>query len=44
MSGGTMDWSLWDMPVIAQIVGWENPNPIHKMARNMEESIHCHLR
>jgi hypothetical protein len=30
--------------VIAQIVGWEKPDPIHKMAITVGESTHCHLR
>jgi hypothetical protein len=30
--------------VIAQIVGWENPKPIHEMEITVGESTHCHLR
>jgi hypothetical protein len=30
--------------VIAQTVGWENPDPIHEMAIIVGESTHCHLR
>jgi hypothetical protein len=30
--------------VIAQTVGWENPDPIHEMVITVGESTHCHLR
>jgi hypothetical protein len=30
--------------VIAQIVGWENPDPIHKSETTMGVATHCHLR
>jgi hypothetical protein len=30
--------------VIAQTVGWEKPDPIHKMAITVGEFTHCHLR
>jgi hypothetical protein len=30
--------------VIAQIVGWKTPDPIHKMVRTMRDSTHFHLR
>jgi hypothetical protein len=30
--------------VIAQIVGWAKPDPIHKMVRTTRVSTYCHLR
>jgi hypothetical protein len=30
--------------VIAQIVGWENPDPNHKSVTTMGVPTHCHLR
>jgi hypothetical protein len=49
ISNCSIDTSLNDhlelimMLVIAQVVGWENPNPTTKMARTMEHYTQCHL-
>jgi hypothetical protein len=29
---------------VTQTVGWEKPDPIHKMAITVGEFTHCHLR
>jgi hypothetical protein len=30
--------------VIAQVVGWENPDPNHNMVTTKRTPTHCHLR
>jgi hypothetical protein len=34
----------WHQNVIAQVVGWENPNPNHNMVTTKRTPTHCHLR
>jgi hypothetical protein len=34
----------WRQNVIAQVVGWENLDPNHKIETTKGKSTHCHLR